>query len=142
MTMLAVSIRQPWAWAVMYAGKDVENRTEGAAKRMRRGIGQRVLIHASKTMFAEDYDCIVALMRSRNLGEPPKMDDLDAGAGCVIGSAVIVGIIDPAVGHKSPWYKGRSGLVLADPKPCAPMPLKGQLGLYDSGIATVRHIRR
>ena len=26
MTMLAVSIRQPWAWAVIHAGKDVENR--------------------------------------------------------------------------------------------------------------------
>ncbi len=32
MMMLAISIRQPWAWAVIRAGKDVENRTEGAAK--------------------------------------------------------------------------------------------------------------
>ena len=78
MTMLAVSIRQPWAWAVIHAGKDVENRAEGASKRMRRGIGQRVLIHASKTMFVEDYDDIVALMRSRNLGEPPEMDCVSA----------------------------------------------------------------
>ncbi len=25
--MLALSIRQPWAWAVIHAGKDVENRS-------------------------------------------------------------------------------------------------------------------
>jgi len=138
MTMLAVSIRQPWAWAVIHAGKDVENRTEAAAKRMRRGIGQRILIHASKAMFVEDYDDIVALMRSHNLGEPPDMDDLDEGAGCVIGSAIMTGIIDPAVGYKSPWYTGRSGLILTDPSPCTPIPLRGQLGLYNSGIKPAR----
>ncbi len=93
-------------------------------------------------MVIKDYDDIVAFMRTHNLGEPPTMDDLESGAGCVIGSAVIVGIIDPAVGHSSPWYNGQSGLVLADPWPCQPVPMRGQLGLYDSKIATVRHLGR
>lgn len=24
---LALSVRQPWAWAIIHAGKDIENRT-------------------------------------------------------------------------------------------------------------------
>jgi hypothetical protein len=45
MTCLAVNaliIRQPWAWAVVYAGKDVENRTWQTSYR------GPLLIHAAK----------------------------------------------------------------------------------------------
>ena len=69
------------------------------------------------------------------------MDELEKSAGCVVGSAVIAGIIDPAVGYESPWYSGRSGLILADPKPCVLIPLRGQIGLNGSGIESVRFIR-
>ena len=40
--MKALSVRQPWAWAIIHAGKDVENRTWGT-----RYHGP-LLIHASK----------------------------------------------------------------------------------------------
>ena len=39
--MLALSIRQPWAWLILRAGKDVENRDWSTKVR------GRVLIHAS-----------------------------------------------------------------------------------------------
>ncbi len=42
--MLALSIRQPWAWAIIHAGKDVENRSENMAHRAEKLIGQTVLI--------------------------------------------------------------------------------------------------
>lgn len=29
---LALSVRQPWAWAIIYAGKDIENRLWGASR--------------------------------------------------------------------------------------------------------------
>ena len=48
--MLALSIRQPWAWAIIHAGKDVENRSENMARRAERLIGQIILIHAGKTL--------------------------------------------------------------------------------------------
>ncbi len=38
--MLAISIRQTWAWAVIRAGKDVENRTWNLLMRAERALGQ------------------------------------------------------------------------------------------------------
>ena len=43
----AISIRPPWAWAVVHAGKDVENRSATAPRQFKSAVGQRVLIHAS-----------------------------------------------------------------------------------------------
>ena len=40
--MKALSVRQPWAWAIIYAGKDVENRTWPTRYR---GF---VIVHASQ----------------------------------------------------------------------------------------------
>ena len=49
--MRAISIRQPWAWAILHAGKRIENRDW-------RGCSYRgpVLIHAAKTMVLRDFD--------------------------------------------------------------------------------------
>lgn len=48
---IALSVRQPWAWAIIYAGKDIENRSWQAVNR---GLKQRgrVAIHAAKGMNA------------------------------------------------------------------------------------------
>ena len=50
----AISIRQPWAWAVIHGGKDVENRSETAARAYRPAVGQRVFIHASASRLSAD----------------------------------------------------------------------------------------
>lgn len=44
--MLAITIQQPWAWAVVHGGKNVENRTE--FRRWKRAVGQTVAIHAGQ----------------------------------------------------------------------------------------------
>jgi hypothetical protein len=46
--MRAISVRQPYAWAIIHGGKDVENRSQRAAFQFKPVIGERVLIHASK----------------------------------------------------------------------------------------------
>ena len=46
---LALSVRQPWAWAIIHAGKDIENRSWATKFR------GRVLIHASKGMTQEEF---------------------------------------------------------------------------------------
>jgi hypothetical protein len=51
----AISIRQPWAWAVVHAGKDVENRGPHAQRQFQAAVGQRVYIHASKTMTIAEW---------------------------------------------------------------------------------------
>jgi len=44
--MKALTLKQPWAWAVAHAGKDVENRTWKPPASV---IGQRIAIHAGCT---------------------------------------------------------------------------------------------
>ena len=56
--MLALSIRQPWAWAIIHAGKDVENRSENMARRAERLVGQIILIHAGKTFDPDGFDTL------------------------------------------------------------------------------------
>jgi ASCH domain len=41
---VALSLKQPWVWAVLCAGKDIENRT------WRSGYRGRVILHASRTI--------------------------------------------------------------------------------------------
>ena len=51
--VLAFSIRQPWAWATLHAGKDVENRSWPLPRKM---VGRRVLIHASAGCTLDEYE--------------------------------------------------------------------------------------
>lgn len=44
--MKALTLKQPWAWAVAHAGKDVENRTWKPPASV---IGHRIAIHAGRT---------------------------------------------------------------------------------------------
>lgn len=63
--MKAISIRQPWAWAILNAGKRVENRDW-------RGCSYRgpVLLHAAKTMVLRDFDEAV-----EDILDAAKLDD-------------------------------------------------------------------
>ena len=47
--MLALSIRQPWAWLIVHGWKDIENRT------WRTRVRGRFLIHAAKGMTNREY---------------------------------------------------------------------------------------
>jgi hypothetical protein len=60
----AIAIRQPFAWAIIHAGKDVENRLSSARRLFESAIGERVLIHASKGMTAAEYENAAAFMAS------------------------------------------------------------------------------
>lgn len=117
--MKALSIRQPWASAIIQLNKDIENRTWGTSYR------GPILIHAAKTMTGADQAAFeevahVAGVKFRPLQTLP--------LGCVIGQAEIV---DCVRAHDSPWFFGPYGFVLANVKPLAPRACKGQLGFFD-----------
>jgi len=63
----AISVRQPFAWAIIHAGKDVENRSPNARRQFQAAVGERVLIHASKGMTADVYE------HARILRAPPSL---------------------------------------------------------------------
>lgn len=120
----ALSVRQPWAWAIIHAGKDIENR--GHVAIWKGGMRPaRIAIHASKGMTRDEYVSAYDFMRSIHVVCPP------AGAlirGAIIGSVEVVDIV---TNHPSAWFFGPRGLVLRNPEACEPRPCSGALGYFD-----------
>lgn len=118
MKMRALSIRQPFAWAIVHCGKDVENRTW---ETLFRGP---VLIHAGKTWHSFRPSDLEAEMRSggMNLTVPRELP-----RGGIIGMAEIVGCVRRS---ESPWFSGPFGFVLANPRPLPFLPCVGRLGFF------------
>ena len=125
---LALSVRQPWAWAIIYAGKDVENRDwKLSGRRWPQGSRGRVAIHASTGMTRDEYDFAVFPD-----GAPPKPAPHLLVRGAIIGHVEIMDIIrDPQCKIiKSPWFHGPVGLLLGNPVAIKPIHCKGQLGFF------------
>lgn len=121
---LALAVRQPWAWALIHAGKDVENRSWVRWKKDWKWRG-RVAILASAGMKRDEYLDAQAFMRSLDV-DCPSPDALVRGA--VIGS---VQILSNVWASPSPWFVGPGALVLTEPEPALPVPAKGQLGFFE-----------
>jgi hypothetical protein len=119
---IALSVRQPWAWAI-FNGKDVENRSQLAITKgnMRRA---RVAIHASKGLTREEYDYGRDFMRELGVVCPPAAE-LERGG--IIGSVDVVAIVSSSA---SRWFFGPRGLVLRDAVRCAFIPASGELGYF------------
>lgn len=123
---IALSVRQPWAWAIVHAGKDIENRTEFSVRMMAKMaplVGRRA-IHASKGMTRDEYESTAEFMA--DLGVTcPSPDKLLRGG--VIGSVDVTGVVKKST---SRWFFGPRGLELANPAPCDFIPSVGALGLF------------
>jgi hypothetical protein len=129
--MKALSIRSPWWWFILYAGKDIENRDWNTNFR------GRVLIHASKWWNLEEVgeDSSDALyMRGKMevpVGNPAEITfrQMRDMGGCVVGSVEVVECVSRS---KSPWFVGKYGFVLANPVAFdKPVPRKGALGIFE-----------
>lgn len=118
--MKALSVRQPWAWLILFGGKDIENRDWRIAYR------GPLLIHASKRMTREEYDDAAALAWRLGRVHLPLRDGLDRGA--IIGQVEVVDCVER---HDSPWFFGKYGFVLQHPQPYTPIPWPGFLGTFD-----------
>jgi hypothetical protein len=121
----ALSIRQPWAWAILHAGKDVENRGARAVTLGAMTTGP-VAVHASKGMTRDEYEGAARFMASLGAVCPPP-DDLVRGA--IVGAVHVTAIVEE---WASPWFFGPRGLVLLAPTALAtPIPVGGELGFFD-----------
>jgi hypothetical protein len=115
--MKALSIQQPWAWAILHAGKDMENRS------WRTTFRGTFLIHASKKIDSYGYDFIL----NRFGIVPPKKNEIDRGG--IVGVAEIVDCVDCS---NSGWFCGKYGYVLRNPKPIEIIRINGQLGFFET----------
>lgn len=120
----ALSVRQPWAWAIIEAGKDIENRTWRSPNV---GLNFRgtVAIHAAVGMSRDEYEDAAEAIREITGYDPPLARNLIRGA--LIGMVDVVGVVRTKI---SPWFFGPVGLVLRNPRPIPPIPCKGQLGFF------------
>ena len=121
--MKAITIRQPWAWAVVHAGKDIENRTWSPSHR------GELAIHAAARMHTHT-----------SLPEGVRSPDTDAlTLGAVIG---VVDLVDVVEQSRSRWFIGPLGLVLAKPRPLErPVPCRGALNLWNLPDDVEREVR-
>lgn len=123
----ALSIRQPWAWAIINAGKDVENRDWPTRFR------GPVCIHAAKGMTKAEFDGFIRTIHHVSLTHPfstgasvPHSASLPRGG--IVGVAVIADCVETS---ESPWFFGRYGFVLRNASPVEFIPVKGALGFFD-----------
>lgn len=144
--MRILTVRQPWAWAIIHGGKDVENRPRNIAG----GYRGPVAMHAGKAFADDAWDHPVlgpmledALRRG---------DEIEFTPGAIIGVVELVGVHNAHRGPEweralpkcSPWAEqGAYHLELANARPLAePIPCTGALGLRKLDNATVAQIER
>ena len=119
--MKALSIRQPWAWLILHAGKDVENRDWPTSFR------GRFLIHASKGMTRDEYEN--GLLTLEEIDRRIQLPPFEALArGGIVGTAVLVDCVRES---ESPWFFGAYGFELRDVMPLPFRPYKGALGFFE-----------
>jgi hypothetical protein len=111
--MKALTIQQPWAWAIIHAGKQIENRTW---KTRHRGL---LAIHASAKL-NKHAEMPRGVRR-------PEEDELTPSA--IIG---VVELVDVVTESRSKWFEGPVGFVLAKPRALRnPIPCKGRLSMWE-----------
>lgn len=120
---VAISIRQPWADAIIHHGKDVENRNWPTRFR---GL---VLIHAAKAWGPSERDDRWSVKNI--IGDWPQTPSVNPLLGGIIGRAEIV---DCVTDMHSKWFFGRYGFVLRNAEPLPFFPCKGQLGFFEVDV--------
>lgn len=115
----ALTVIQPWAWAIIHGGKLVENRSWPTDYR------GPLLIHAGKST--------VHLIDPAN---PPEISPrLEFGA--AIGTVDLIDCVrreDLPEDH--PYAEGPWCWILANPKPITPTPMPGQRRLFNAHLPT------
>lgn len=122
---LALSVRQPWAWAIIHAGKDVENRSAMAIRHMRLGQSGGIAIHAAKGMTRDEYERARLFMLALQVSCPPAADLV---RGAIIGTVEIDGVTSRSA---SPWFFGPRAIRILNPRAVDPIYLSGALGLFN-----------
>lgn len=120
---IALSVRQPWAWAIIHGGKDIENRSAFAVTKGAM-VARHICIHAAKGMTWDEYGYAQDFMEDLGV-DCPGPDALIRGG--VIGCVTVTAIIKKS---DSPWFFGPRGLVLTDAQAIEPIPTVGQLGYF------------
>jgi len=115
----ALSIQQPWAWAIMRGYKPVENRTWAPPRSL---LGRYMWIHAPKKV---DGAGIKGLKLVGCPGVPKQQDYVTSA---ILGAVRVAKVVDHL---NSPWFSGPKGWLLESPLGLPePVKMPGQLRLW------------
>lgn len=129
--MRVLTVRQPWASAIVQGWKDIENRTWETRYR------GPLLIHAAAAPPDPADLAPVETMLGRPLNREERAEIMRrSGAGSCGGIVGIVDLVDVVTAHPSPWFVGPVGWVLRNPRPLPFRPCRGRLGLWSTKEAT------
>lgn len=124
---LALSVRQPWAWAIIHAGKDCENRGPMMLRHLPKPIERPIAIHAAKGLAKYEYESASEFMAKIGVVCPPPADLLRGG---IIGAVTVTRVTKPSAPPLSRWFCGPRALMLENPQPCEFIPSVGALGYF------------
>jgi hypothetical protein len=127
----AITVKPVWAWAIIYAGKNIENRS------WRTNIRGPIAIHASKNLTLREYEESKKLLPHRWRNELPAYENMPRGV--IIG---VVELVDCVTESKSPWFMGDYGFVLKNQRPVKPIPCAGALSFWNLPPNIERKIKR
>ena len=120
--MKVLVIRQPWAWAIIHAGKDIENRSWGTK------FTGRFLVSAAQGCTYKEWEDFMRFVQAQKIDCPPVPQHEMLLRGGIIGSVEMTHV----VAHSdSLWWMGPRGFVLRNPKPMPFRPIKGRLGFFE-----------
>jgi hypothetical protein len=129
--MKAVTIRQPFAWAIAAGFKDIENRTWAP----RVAPGEVVAIHAAVAMPDADDVRRVQKLVGRRASVPEEYD-----CGAIVAVARVAKVV---ASSRSPWFSGPLGWVLEEVTLVRePIDCTGQLGLWKVPAAVEARLKR
>jgi hypothetical protein len=115
--MKAISIQQPWAWAILHAGKRIENRSWSTRWR------GPLLIHAGKAWSSSQEGDRRYLISCFGLDVPQGLP-----LGGIVGLCDLVDVITASPDR---WFEGPFGWVLDNVEPLPFRPYRGALGLFE-----------
>ena len=121
---IALSIQQPWAWAIVQGLKDIENRDRFAISKGNMAP-RHIAVHASRGMTQANYESAAEDMARIGVTCPLPYQLV---RGAIVGAVAVTAIVNS---HPSPWFTGPRGLVLRDARALVtPIPAAGQLGYF------------
>jgi len=135
--MKALSIRQPWAWAIAAGHKTVENRSWTTNFR------GEFLIHASQTFETWGVPYIQSILGEKNIKFPVDQSHHKG----IIGKATIVNCVHEydkqlLSERDQRWFIGTYGFLTENPMMFAdPIPCKGQLGFFTPPPEVLNQLR-
>lgn len=121
---IALSVRQPWAWAIVAGFKKIENRSPRSIAAGGMDC-RRIAIHAATGLKQDEFKWGHWRLERHGV-RCPHPSALPRGA--IIGAVDVVDIISES---DSEWFGGQMGLLLENAVACDPIPCPGALGYFE-----------